>query len=79
MVEYQEDQEKQQKNELNITARPLQKKQEQLKLLKTSIETGRASLQEMKHLWPAVKDYQQQIAILQRKPINKMQPLACQI
>ena len=73
LVEYQEDQEKQQGMSLTQQLDLLKKQEEQLKLLKTSIETGESQFTGNEHF-----DYQQQIAILQAQAHQQNATIASQ-
>lgn len=80
LVEYQEDQEKQQGMSLTQQLDLLKKQEEQLKLLKTSIETGENQFTGTEHFGydQLFKDYQQQIAILQAQAHQQNATIASQ-
>ena len=80
LVEYQEDQEKQQGMSLTQQLDLLKKQEEQLKLLKTSIETGESQFTGTEHFGydQLFKDYQQQIAILQAQAHQQNATIASQ-
>ena len=80
LVEYQEDQEKQQGMSLTQQLDLLKKQEEQLKLLKTSIETGESQFTGTEHFGydQLFKDYQQQIAILQAQVHQQNATIASQ-
>lgn len=80
LVEYQGDQEKQQGMSLTQQFDLLKKQEEQLKLLKTSIETGESQFTGTEHFGydQLFKDYQQQIAILQAQAHQQNATIASQ-
>ena len=80
LVEYQENQEKQQGMSLTQQLDLLKKQEEQLKLLKTSIESGESQFTGNEHFGydQLFKDYQQQIAILQAQAHQQNATIASQ-